>query len=121
MNIKKFDTELYYSTIEKKTQKSEVQDGIFFKTIDYEFKNINYIIPTEHYNYLNTLINEYITTHKTFKLNEIEGLISDYTFKVYKKRVAAKKITLLYLNQFIIDKKIYTNNGFNFATKKSLL
>lgn len=120
MNIKKFDTISYYNTLTSFTSIQKLESGVLCKTKDYELKNINYIIPNEAYTILEDMINSFIESKSEFKFNEIESLISNYTFSIYKKRVAAKKIAFIFLNLKVLNNEISTENGFNFLHTKKL-
>ena len=118
MNIKKFDIETYYKTIGEHTTQEFLEDSVLCHTIDYDFKHINYLIPKDVYDELWSMTDDFLFNRKEFKLNELEKHFANYTFSIYKKRVAAKKLALIFVNLLYIKKKVRTPNGFNFRIKK---
>lgn len=107
----------YYNKIIENTEINKCKNNYIFFSIDTESKHINYIINEENIkNFLQLIIKE-INSKPHIQIKEIITLMKEDVYKVYKTKVAEKRVPLLILNFLVIINVLYTDNGVDFEVK----
>ena len=108
----------FYNTIIKNTTYEVVGKNILIQSIDFENEPINYIIKTENFNNYCKKIIEYAFINGEIELEEIQELLFKDIFKVYKTKVATKRISLLLLYYLTIKDIFFSADGIKYIVIK---
>ena len=111
-NLKKRKTGLN-KIIKKKTSIDVCGDNLIIFSINDDLENINYLIKKKDLKKFLLLI-EHMFKNKILSYKDVENVLEEEIFKVYKTKVSQRKISNILLNMLVLEGYLNSNDGVDY-------
>lgn len=120
MGRNRLSTENYLEDIIKYTTIDKHRNNLLIRTVDLKKEYINYIIDIDLFKSYVEKILIYCKDKENIDIQEIENLLKDDIYQIYKTKVSTKRIPILIFNIFVLLKYFDCDNGILYIKKREL-